>query len=830
MEVLYSIDVEGEIKQNDWLTEGKCCCCLSCQNLMCICKQSTSGSDKEDAAGKFNVIYEVIVFDLDKPWEFFTVMTSPVSVTCMTWDRTGTRLLITDMDGQCQVWQMEDFFINKWKLLGKSSIPGEEILAMAWFHTGVQINFNPEKRDAVTYTEKFLRSKFTPTLTQFGGQPLDGWLAVTETGLISVGVINQQDQTIMTAQASLGGSHLRLSLATIAHTGTGEVMVATADGQLSSTIQCFLVTVRVTQSAVKVLAKASSSLYMKSQMDYGAQDSQKMMVSHIQFLNAESSDTLILCCGSQGYSCLEVWQLIDQHIPLNKLFQMSSGPDTAYKIPKWMHKATIPHASYLSAIAGPTLPMSKTFMETGFSPYIAVAYRDSTIKLIHRYTHQVIHTYFDALGAANQSISPTKRQKLTIHASNMIQTLSGCGLIALHDGKVSVLRVYNMRDGLMAMNPSYVCLLLEYAMVTGQDWWDAMLAVKQNTIDGISQKLTENYFKQTYSMQDVVSIRLVALKVALYSSANNGHQRAMDYHARLVLQSITALFRGLLRPKSANQQEKTPAEKLGALCKTTDGNLENILLNLEIEDFLIDSRKRDKSQGAEESALQSLQPLIQWVADFTLHLLATIPMYQSYSSFPGSSLLTDRSLLNTLRELLVIVRVWGIISPSCLPVFTTSSTDCLAHLFKVVTKAWQCCKEGGGVECDDALLDECCLLPSKIVIPSMNQSFRLDDSGYSIFTQPSSQMFSLGEEPEFMYNRKKLKFPFLSDVLTESQQNHDIIRQVHLGARPSDAVRRCTRCGGYSLIKSLGKSPIMKSWEARWRKNCLCGGLWKVEK
>jgi len=83
-------------------------------------------------------------------------------------------------------------------------------------------------------------------------------------------------------------------------------------------------------------------------------------------------------------------------------------------------------------------------------------------------------------------------------------------------------------------------------------------------------------------------------------------------------------------------------------------------------------------------ALQSLQPLIQWVADFTLHLMALIPMYQSYSVFPGSSLLMDKSLLNTLRELLVMIRVWGIISPGCLPVFTTaSSTDCLAHLFKV---------------------------------------------------------------------------------------------------------------------------------------------------
>jgi len=148
----------------------------------------------------------------------------------------------------------------------------------------------------------------------------------------------------------------------------------------------------------------------------------------------------------------------------------------------------------------------------------------------------------------------------------------------------------------------------------------------------------------------------------------------------------------------------------------------------------------------------------------------------------------------------------------------------------VLTKAWQLCKDGIIVECDDQLLEDCCLLPNKIVIPSMNQSFRLDDSGYAIFTQPIPQSFTFGDEPEYMYSRKKVKFPFLSDVLTESRQHHDIIRQVHLGARPSEGVRKCCRCGGFSLLKSLAKSPIMKAWESRWKKNCLCGGHWQVVK
>jgi mediator of RNA polymerase II transcription subunit 16 len=69
-------------------------------------------------------------------------------------------------------------------------------------------------------------------------------------------------------------------------------------------------------------------------------------------------------------------------------------------------------------------------------------------------------------------------------------------------------------------------------------------------------------------------------------------------------------------------------------------------------------------------------------------------LFQSYSNFPGASLLNDSTILNILREIIIIIRIWAIICPSCQPVFTTASAvDSLAHLFKLLTKAWLCCKE-----------------------------------------------------------------------------------------------------------------------------------------
>lgn len=45
--------------------------------------------------------------------------------------------------------------------------------------------FSPEKKDAITYEDKFLRERYQPSVTQFGGKPVDGWIAVTASGLVS---------------------------------------------------------------------------------------------------------------------------------------------------------------------------------------------------------------------------------------------------------------------------------------------------------------------------------------------------------------------------------------------------------------------------------------------------------------------------------------------------------------------------------------------------------------------------------------------------------------------------------------------------------------------
>lgn len=227
--------------------------------------------------------------------------------------------------------------------------------------------------------------------------------------------------------------------------------------------------------------------------------------------------------------------------------------------------------------------------------------------------------------------------------------------------------------------------------------------------------------------------------------------------------------------------------------------------------------------------LCSIQPLVQWVCDLGLQLLASAPLFQSMSAFPGSSLLQDAAVLGLLRELLVIFKMWSLLHPACAPVFTTpaANVDMLRLLYKLLTRAWHSRREGRSVEFDDGLLDECSVLPSKVLLPSPNQSFRMDSDGFTIFTQNLPLLFKFDEEPEYLYQKRTSESQkHTMDVSVANNQHHDIVRQIHLGTKVSGEVRRCTRCGSRSLLQTIGKSQTLVAWEQRWNRNCLCMGHW----
>lgn len=124
----------------------------------------------------------------------------------------------------------------------------------------------------------------------------------------------------------------------------------------------------------------------------------------------------------------------------------------------------------------------------------------------------------------------------------------------------------------------------------------------------------------------------------------------------------------------------------------------------------------EKKFVMEIATLQSMQPLIQWVADLALYLVTLLPATAHSGTYAGTALLSNSRVLAMVRELLVVAHIWGLISSECLPTFssTVSSYDVLPQLFRIITRIWLASRETSAQEFEESIVDECYSLSAQV--------------------------------------------------------------------------------------------------------------------
>ena len=141
---------------------------------------------------------------------------------------------------------------------------------------------------STNFGEKFSRVKFSPSLTLFGGKPMEGWLAVTVSGLVTVSLLKPSG-ALLTASESLCRLRGRVALADIAFTGGGNIVVAATDGSSSSPVQFYKVCVSVVNEKCRIDTELLPSLFMRCTTDPVRRDKYPA-VTHLKFLTRENSE------------------------------------------------------------------------------------------------------------------------------------------------------------------------------------------------------------------------------------------------------------------------------------------------------------------------------------------------------------------------------------------------------------------------------------------------------------------------------------------------------------------------------------------------------------
>lgn len=89
---------------------------------------------------------------------------NPISV--LEWDVLGKCLLIGDIAGNIEIWTPN--MISDWVHTYSVHLKDEPILRVVFFHNGKKLCLPSDKKEHIQYTEKVQRSKFCPSLREFG--------------------------------------------------------------------------------------------------------------------------------------------------------------------------------------------------------------------------------------------------------------------------------------------------------------------------------------------------------------------------------------------------------------------------------------------------------------------------------------------------------------------------------------------------------------------------------------------------------------------------------------------------------------------------------------
>lgn len=798
---------------------------------------NTSIADSE-SEHSLNHIY---IIDLNLPNEPHLIKNHQCRVTALEWDHSGQKLLIGDVDGACEVWSRKDYLINQWQMVYKQiCFEGEHVLYACWYKNTLHHRINLAKHDLqAPYNEKFSLAKFEPTVKQFGKKAADGIVCISNSGMIWTACF-ASDGTILTNRQVLGETQHKLQLVDVSYRLNGELQIATSNGLTDYPINFYSVSIKqlktdcLERNQLVIRCEDSYSTFPKSVNQSNGENKTHKFITHLRFVTREEANAILVACAGDLGSSLEIWELHERNSQLHKRFM--NAENQAQTVRQWSYSSSLNYSRRIVALTiinssiydcgpkGKKPGAKEANRNLAIQPYIVVAYQDNQIKLLLKEKLQTIRS-LNLKESAYKSPSDSRVTNL-LHVDDMQFTWSGSGLVVIDNaGQLFLYKMPAITNHQAELYPNqFVVMLLEYSMLNSFDWWDILLNVNPSQIEAICDRFTENFKQYQHSaIQQKYQHKYLAIKGSIYRISNSptiGLNKSGDCYATALLHSIADLIKMILRTTNKNADKEGPVENISNIIQNnpTELQLTKVMLILENKDFAI-----------EHAILQSLQHLNQWIGDLALYLVGSYPQSQN-GKFPGGGLLNDAAAINTLRELLVIIQVWGLVNDSCLPVFTKlNDSDVMASLYRLLTRSISFVN----CEPDEHLLEEYCNLPNNVMIPHLDLTLKargiISPPLYFVDWPLTLHYF---REASFLSYQQKMH-SVDGAIHCNPNGKIDVIRRIGLGKSLSNGnkntnMRICTRCESISLLQTIIKTPATLAWDSTWQKQCLCGGHWKL--
>lgn len=839
---------------------GKVVVAWSCRNLIAFSTgyrklhsgEGSNPSGVNEQSKRSQITNGINILDPDSPWDVCSFSSGHEElIQTLTWDGTGSRLLSTDLVGVCKLWVMKDHMVNDWECVCTVDMgEGEKLVAISWIDTGIKNLFSLSEDQQISQqhpvmhknlSERFKTNRSKPPLVEIGGmRAKDGWVAISETGLICVTTIKPEVQITRKCLAQV---RTRVAVADLAFSSKGKVIVVANDGELCSAVQFYRVSLSGGPDDCQITSDPLPCLFPHSHSELD--DYAEYHVNNIQFLSRHSGEALIVCTTGPFGSCIKRWEMKKEIIQLHERFKQETIARPRlqnYSVYEWRNINTYKDTAKILSLCLPRLPTPKvdflpmSNLLTYPASILLVQYDDDRLQLLN--SVGLIPSGYFPTGTKLQSSVDSElgvaakkaRFSVTPYSTGCLGAICYspcccCAVGVTMTGDLRLFKLQHLGDSMGGIRlKRSLTDLLQYCLLTGWEWWDVLMAAHlgtpADTLDAMLRQLTDEFSIQDIPQQQIRLSRFRAIKASLFRCMKDGAGQAIDCYVRQLLVAIATFFRSVLK------SSHSAAEQLNKISTNLDVEVDKVLQVLDTKELTLES-----------TTSLSMFPLIQWLSDLAMFVVVAFTSHHNKDSAPGVSLIRDTNTLGTLREMLVLIRLWGQTTPTVLPSITPSAdkNESLALLFKIFTKIWLLSRQGStddpDMHVEDRLAAEAApLSPNPMFLQSMQiPNLSRGVSGRAVSGSIRAGMYQFGTPPVWRTSHQ-IFHPLASAIFpipADGSQALDVVRRIYLDKSPETRLKQCTRCNCVSLVDGISDHAAAKAWEQRWVRACVCGGSWR---
>ncbi|XP_047737390.1 mediator of RNA polymerase II transcription subunit 16 [Hyalella azteca] len=397
---------------------------------------------------------------------------------------------------------------------------------------------------------------------------------------------------------------------------------------------------------------------------------------------------------------------------------------------------------------------------------------------------------------------------------SLAHTWTGLSLVSYDSyGTLSLFSLVKSTD-IGNLWPLCVLLLLEYSLVSGQDYWELLINTPPLSVMTVVDRLMDTLSLHGPSYHTKLYSRMLLLKYSILRLSTSSQHRATETMIQAQASAALNFFRQF-RPVTADCLSDKCASTLLTSYLENRSSLEQLDLDKSVDQFMMSVNQNLDCQ-VEPRIGKYLQPLVQYTAEVTLYLLCSI------AQTGKGELVRDVKTLQYLREVLFRARVLHRHSKLVAPhiIRKTDSVDVWAQLYRLLTRLMSLMP----AEPDASFIDEVVLLETQVLGRSLSLS--LPARGYltTVTSAALSGPATVLHSPVHYQHGEKDEAPPLSNYQLEGGLPPANPRDpLFLHFIPKDAPKlHCSRCWS---VRSAEHDPD-NPWEQLWSSCCLCSGHW----